>query len=54
MGQDMTIGAVYQHLADLEGRGLISSIAQGKRRYIEITEKGRRVMSALDDLQALL
>ena len=54
MGQDMTIGAVYQHLADLEGRGLISSIAQGKRRYIEITEKGRRVMSALDDLQVLL
>jgi threonine synthase len=54
MGREMTIGAIYQHLTDLEGRGLISSIMQGKRRYIEITEKGRRVLSALDDLQILL
>jgi DNA-binding PadR family transcriptional regulator len=50
----MTIGAVYQHIADLEKRGLISSHLKGKRRYFEITERGLRVLNALNDLQALL
>ena len=54
IGKGMTIGAVYQHIADLEERGLISSIVKGKRRYYEITERGRRILSALDDLQVLL
>jgi threonine synthase len=53
IGKGMTIGAVYQHIAHLEERGLISSIVKGKRRYYEITERGRRILSALDELQAL-
>jgi DNA-binding transcriptional ArsR family regulator len=54
IGKGMTIGAVYQHIADLEERGLISSKFEGKRRYHEITGRGRRILSALDELQALL
>lgn len=54
IGKGMTIGAVYQHIADLEERGLISSIVKGKRRYYEITERGRRILSAMDELQVLL
>jgi len=54
MGSEMTLGAVYQHLNDLEGRGLISSKASGKRKVLEVTERGRRVLEALDDLQVLL
>jgi len=54
MGRGMTLGAVYQHLSDLEGRGLIVSHTEGKRRYFELTERGRRVLGALDDLQVLL
>ncbi len=54
IGKGMTIGAVYQHISDLESRGLISSMVKGKRRYYEITEQGRRVLVALDDLQVLL
>jgi threonine synthase len=54
IGKRMTIGAVYQHIADLEERGLISSKNKGKRRYHEITERGKRILSALDELQALL
>ena len=54
IGKGMTIGAVYQHIADLERRGLISSKLKGKRRYYEVTERGKRVLTALDDLQVLL
>ncbi|MGD0804109.1 MAG: threonine synthase [Candidatus Bathyarchaeia archaeon] len=54
VGKGMTIGAVYQHIADLDERGLISSSLRGKRRYYEITDRGRRTLSALDDLQVLL
>lgn len=54
MGREMTLGAVYQHLSDLEERGLVVSHAEGKRRYLEITENGRRVLAALDELRVLL
>ncbi len=54
IGKGMTIGAVYQHIADLEERGLISSSVKGKRKYYDITDRGRRVLAALDDLQVLL
>lgn len=54
MGREMTLGAIYQHLSDLEKRGLISSYAEGKRRYLKITGRGRRVLVALHDLRSLL
>jgi len=54
MGKEMTLGAIYQHLSDLESKGLITSFAEGKRRYLEITERGRRVIEALEELQSLL
>lgn len=51
---EMTIGAVYQHLTDLEKKGLIKSRLKGKRKELEITERGKRALNALDDLQILL
>ncbi len=54
IGLEMTIGAVYQHLTDLERRGLIKSTPEGKRKQLEITERGRRALQALEDLQVLL
>ncbi len=54
IGKGMTIGAVYQHIADLEERGLVSSNVKGKRRYYEITDRGMRVLAAMDALQVLL
>jgi DNA-binding PadR family transcriptional regulator len=54
LGSDMTIGAVYQHLTDLEKKGLIKSSQMGKRKELEITERGKRALEALDDLQVLL
>jgi threonine synthase len=54
LGKEMTLGAVYQHLTDLESRGLIASTVEGKRRYLELTEKGVKVLGALEDLQSLM
>ena len=54
IGLDMTIGAVYQHLTDLERRGLIKSTPEGKRKQLELTVRGRRALQALEDLQVLL
>ncbi|MBS7631223.1 threonine synthase [Candidatus Bathyarchaeota archaeon] len=54
VGKGMTVGAIYQHLTDLEKRGLITSFAEGKRRYLRLTDKGERVLQALEDLHNLL
>lgn len=54
MGREMTLGAIYQHLSDLEKRGLTSSHAEGKRRYLKITVRGKRVLEALNELRSLL
>jgi threonine synthase len=54
MEREMTLGAVYQHLSDLEQRGLITSHAEGKRRYLTITDKGQRVLRAMDEFQVLM
>ena len=54
MGKKVTLGAVYQHLSDLEEKGLIMSQTEGKRRYLLITEKGSRVLTAMDELRVLL
>jgi len=53
MGREMTLGAIYQHISDLEKRGLISSHTEGKRRYLKITIRGKRVLDALNDLRIL-
>jgi threonine synthase len=54
LGADMTIGAIYQHLTDLEIKGLIKSTQKGKRKEVTVTERGKRVLGALDELQVLL
>jgi threonine synthase len=54
MEKGMTLGAVYQHLSELEERGLISSFVEGNRRYFEITTRGINVLRALEELKSLL
>ena len=54
LGRSMTLGAVYQHISDLEEGGLVTSYQAGRRRYLSITEKGLRVLSAMDELRTLL
>ena len=54
LGKTMTRPAVYQHLNELYDRGLISLRLKGGKKYFVITERGRRVLQAIDELKALL
>ncbi|MCS7120106.1 MAG: threonine synthase [Nitrososphaerota archaeon] len=54
LGRTLTRSAVYQHLDDLSKRGLTHvSISEG-RKYFGITEKGKRILKAIEDVKAIL
>jgi threonine synthase len=54
LGQVMTRGAVYQHLNELEAKGLVISYEEGGKRFFRLTERGRKVLAAFDEIQVLL
>ncbi|MEM2714986.1 MAG: helix-turn-helix transcriptional regulator, partial [Candidatus Bathyarchaeia archaeon] len=54
LGRVMTKAAIYQHLNDLRNRGLISVQVKDGRKYFTITQRGRRVLAAIDEVKALL
>lgn len=54
LGKMMTKAAVYQHLNELQNRGLISAQMKDGRKYFTITQRGKRVLKAIDEVKALL
>jgi len=54
LGKSMTRAAIYQHLNDLRSRGLITVQVKNGRKYFTITQRGRRVLKAIDDIKVLL
>ncbi|MDH5687529.1 MAG: threonine synthase [Candidatus Bathyarchaeota archaeon] len=54
LGKTMTRSAVYQHLNDLSDRGLASSYLKAGRRYFAITVRGRRILSAIDEIKVIM
>jgi len=54
MGKIMTKAAIYQHLNDLKNKGLISVQVKNGRKYFTITQRGRRVLKAIDEVKILL
>ncbi len=54
LGKTMTRSAIYQHLNEMHSRGLLSSNVKKGKRYFAITERGRRVLKAIDDVKILL
>ena len=54
LGRIMTRSAVYQHLNELCNRGLLLSYVRDGRKYFRITDRGRRVLKALDEIKILL
>lgn len=54
IGKTMTKAAIYQHLNDLRNRGLISVQVKDGRKYFAITQRGRRVLKAVDEIKVLL
>ena len=54
LGKTMTRSAVYQHLNDLCSRGLLSSYLEEGKKYFRITNRGRRILKAIDEVKVLL
>jgi len=54
LGKTMTRGAIYQHLNELSKRGLIVSYKRDRKKFFKITQRGKRVLRAIDDLKLLL
>jgi len=54
LGKIMTKAAVYQHLNELQNRGLISVQIKNGRKYFVITQRGKRVLKAINEVKALL
>jgi len=54
LGKTMTRSAIYQHLNDLRSRGLLSSYLDEGKKYFRITNRGRRVLKAIDEVKVLL
>ena len=54
LGRTMTRGAVYQHLNELSERGLVTSYEEGGKRFFKISERGRKVLSAFDEISLLV
>ncbi len=50
----ISLAAIYQHLKELESKGLISRKKEGKNVLYFITESGKKVLDALDVLITLI
>jgi len=54
LGKIMTRAAVYQHLNELSDRGLVVGYEENGKKFFRITERGRKVLAAFDDISLLL
>jgi threonine synthase len=54
LGKTMTRTAIYQHLNSLSQKGLVVAYAKDGKNYFKITNRGRRVLHALDEIKLLL
>jgi len=50
LGKDISIQAVYQHLNELEEKELVKSDWKERRKYYQLTEKGKQVLNLLETL----
>jgi threonine synthase len=53
LGKTMTRAAIYQHLNELSEKGLIVSYEKGRKKFFNITQRGKKVLRAIDDLKLL-
>ena len=54
LGKIMTRAAIYQHLNELSEKGLIVGYMKKGRKFFKTTERGRKVLRAIEDLKVLL
>jgi threonine synthase len=54
LGKTMTRAAVYQHLNKLSEKGLLTSYGANGKKFFRLTERGERVLQAIEDVKLLL
>jgi threonine synthase len=54
LGKIMTRAAIYQHLNELSDKGLVIGYEEGGKKFFRVTERGRKVLAAFDDIQLLM
>jgi len=54
LGKTMTKAAIYQHLNELSEKGLIVSYEKDRKKLFKVTQRGKKVLRAIDDLKLLL
>jgi threonine synthase len=54
LGKIMTRAAVYQHLNELSDKGLVVGYEENGKKFFRITERGRKVLAAFDEIQLLM
>lgn len=54
LGKTITKAAVYQHLRELSEKGLIASYEKDRKRLFKTTQRGKKVLRAIEDLKLLL
>jgi len=54
LGKIMTRAAIYQHLNELSDKGLVVGYEEKGKKFFRITERGRKVLAAFDDIQLIL
>jgi threonine synthase len=54
LGKTITRAAIYQHLNSLAEKGLITSYKRKEKKLLKLTERGEKVLQAIEDLKLLL
>jgi threonine synthase len=54
LGKIMTRAAVYQHLNELSDKGLVVGYEENGKKFFRISERGRKVLAAFDEIQLLM
>jgi len=54
LGKALTRGAIYQHLNELSEKGLVAHYAKNGRKFFTITQRGKKILQAINELKLIL
>ncbi len=54
LGKIMTRAAIYQHLNELSDKGLVVGYEVGGKKFFRVSERGKKVLAAFDEIQLLM
>ena len=54
LGKIMTRAAIYQHLNELSDKGLVIGYEVGGKKFFRVSERGKKVLAAFDEIRLLM